>query len=139
MIYFGERENGPPARDQEAITPATWHGIVGLIQAALSTGRFAEDFPDRACVDPGMDGAITGANEKQFYARLKGDHPNVEIPLNPDRAPETIQALEVVEFCHRHVSMPVGPDNHDHFAHQHYLHFSRERGQEDFAREINTI
>jgi hypothetical protein len=139
MSYFGERENGPPPRDQEAITLAAWHGIVGLIQGALRTGLFAQDFPDKCCTDDGMAEAITGSNVDHFYARLRGDHPDVEIPLAPDRAPETIQALEVVEFCHRHVSMPVAPVTHEYFAHKHYLHFLREIAQADFVREINTI
>jgi len=139
MSYLGERESGSPVQDQETITSAAWQGIVGLIQSALGTGLFAEDFPDRACTDEGMSAAITGCNEQQFYLRLKGDHPEIHAPLDPNSAPGTIQALEVVEFCHRHVSMPTCPDTHAYFSHKHYLHFWRNKGQEDFADEINTI
>jgi len=53
--------------------------------------------------------------------------------------PDTIPALEVVEFCFRHASLPIDPESHPYFSHRHYLHFSRPYGQEQFAREINTI
>ena len=53
MTYFGERENGRPIQNQEEITPAAWRGVVGLVQSALGTALFAEDFPDRSCTDNG--------------------------------------------------------------------------------------
>ncbi len=139
MHYLGARENGPPVQDQEAITPAAWQGIVGLIQAGLRTALFAEDFPDRSCVDHGFVEAITGCNERQFYLRLTGDHPEIPIPLDANIVPDTIRALEVVEFCYQHASMPIGPEAHNYFAHRHYLHFRRDMGQEQFARDINMI
>jgi hypothetical protein len=135
--YFGAREIGPPVQDQEAITLAAWQGIVGLVQAGLRTGLFAEDFPDRACGD--LAGAITGSSEEQFNLRLRGDHPEIRVPLDPNVLPDTIPALEVIEFCYRHVSMPIAPEPHGFFAHRHYLHFRRDDGQAQFARDINTI
>jgi hypothetical protein len=137
MSYFGAREIGPPVRDQEAITVAAWQGIVGVVQAGIRTGLFAEDFPNRTCGD--LPDAITGCSEEQFNLRLRGDHPEIRVPLDSNAMPETIPALEVIEFCFLHVSMPIAPDPHDYFAHRHYLHFSRERGQEQFMVEINTI
>lgn len=139
MNYLGARENGPPAQDREAITPAAWQGIVGVIQASLRTALFAEDFPDRSCIDEGFREAITGCNEQQFYLRLTGDHPRTHVPLDPNNVPETVQASEIVEFCYQHVSMPIHPEPHAYFAHRHYLHFRRDMGQEQFAREVNTI
>jgi hypothetical protein len=139
MSYLGDREVGKPLQDQELITPAAWRGMVGLIQSSLRTARFAEDFPDRSCIDQGMSAAITGCNEEQFYSRLNGDHSEIEVPITTDVVPTTLQALEVVEFCHRHVSLPISPNPHSHYSHNHYLHFSRNRGQEEFAKEVNTI
>jgi hypothetical protein len=139
MPYFGERENGPPQQDQEAITPAAWQGIVAVIQTALRTARFAENFPDRACIDHGLAAAITGCNEGQFYARLKGEHPSINVPLDPQTIPDTVAALEVLEFCYRYVSLPKHPTFHDYYAHSHYLYFSREEGQAEFREQINAI
>jgi hypothetical protein len=139
MNYLGARENGPPVQNQQALTPAAWQGIVGLIQTMLRTARFAEDFPDRACVDPGLDQAITGSNEQQFYLRVRGEHPNILTPLNPEVVPDTIAALELVEFCFRKVSMPVAPEAHEFYMHRHYLHFRRAAGQEEFVGEVNEI
>jgi hypothetical protein len=139
MHYLGERENGPPRQDQEALTPAAWQGIVAVIQTSLRTARFAEKFPDRACIDQGLAAAITGCNEGQFYARLKGEHPSIDVPLDPQTIPDTVAALEVVEFCYRYVSLPKHPAFHDYYAHTHYLYFSREEGQEEFREEINSI
>ena len=139
MNYFGVRENGPPVQNQEAITPAAWQGIVGLIDAYLRTAMFAQDFPDRSCIDQGLAEAITGCNEGHFYLRLRGDHPGIPAPLDPNVLPDTIQALEIVEFCYQHVSMPIDPVNHDYYAHRHYLRFRRDLGQEQFSHEVNSI
>ncbi len=139
MDYFGEQETGPPLRSEDTISPAAWQGIVGLIQSSLRTGLFAEDFPDRACVDNGMSAAITGCNEHQFYMRLKGDHPQIEVPLDPGNVPVTVNAIEIVQFCYKHVSFPILPQSHGYYAHHHYLDFSRREGQEAFAGEVNTI
>jgi hypothetical protein len=137
MNYLGARENGPPVQDQEAITLPAWRGIVGMIQGGLANALFAEDFPDRSCAD--FAEAITGCSRDQFYLRLTGEHPEIPVPLDPNNVPETLPALEVVEFCFRHVSMPVAPDPHDYFFHRHYLHFQRGMGQEEFARDVNSI
>ena len=139
MRYFGEQESGPPLRDQETISPAAWHGIVGLIQSSLRTGLFAEDFPDRACIDTGMSAAITGSNVSHFYLRLKGDNPEIDVPLDPANVPNTVQAIEVVQFCYRHASTPISPEPHSYYAHSHCLYFSRSEGQKEFANDVNTI
>jgi hypothetical protein len=139
MNYLGARENGPPIQNEAAIALTAWQGIVGLIEAYLRTARFAEDFPDRSCVDHGFAEAITGCNERHFYLRLRGDHPDIPVPLDPNAVPDTIQASEIVEFCHQHVSMPIDPVAHEYFAHRHYLRFRRDLGQEEFCREINSI
>lgn len=139
MNYFGAREIGPPVQDQEALTLAAWQGIIGVIQTGLRTALLAEDFPDRSCTDHGFVEAITGCNEQQFYLRLRGDHPEIAVPLDPNVLPETIPVLELVEFCHSHASAPVAAEPHDYFAHRHYLHFRRAEGQAQFAHDINTI
>jgi hypothetical protein len=139
MHYFGERENGPPIQDREAITATAWQGIVGLIESSLRTAMFAEDFPDRSCQDEGRNETITGCNERQFYLRLAGDHPEIPLPLDPNNLPDTVAALELLEFCYRHASEPVGSEPHAYFAHRHYLHFSRDAGQTAFARDANSI
>jgi archaeosine-15-forming tRNA-guanine transglycosylase len=137
MNYFGAREIGPPIQDQQVLTLAAWHGIVAVVQAGLRTGLFAEDFPDRTCGD--LPDAITGCCEEQFNLRLSGEHPDIRVPLDPNTLPETIPALELIEFCYPHVSMPIAAEPHEYFVHRHYLHFRRADGQAQFAREINTI
>jgi hypothetical protein len=139
MHYFGERENGPPIQDQEAITLNAWQGIAGLILTSLRTALFAEDFPDRSCVDHGRNETITGCNEGQFYLRLAGEHPNIPLPLDPNHPPDTTAALELLEYCFQHVSQPVGAEAHEYFGHRHYLHFRRDAGQTEFARDANSI
>src|ERR1700730_12258661 len=118
MDYLGARENGPPVQNQEAITPAAWHGIVGLIQSALRTALLAHNFPDRSCIDRGVSEAITGCNERQFYLRLNGDHPEIPVRLDADTLLDTVSALEAVEFCSQHVSRPTGFEPHTYFAHE---------------------
>ena len=139
MNYLGVREGGPPPRDQEMITLAAWQGIVGLIQSSLRTGLFAEHFPDRSCTDEGFGEAITGCNERQFYLRLAGDHPRIHVPLDPSNLPDTVHALELVEFCYQHASLPVNSEAHGYFAHRHHLHFRPDLGRDQFVTEVNSI
>jgi hypothetical protein len=44
-LYFSERERGTEPRDQQEISQAFWSGLIGLIQARLADGSFAESFP----------------------------------------------------------------------------------------------
>lgn len=136
-MYFGEREAGLPARTEEELTPPAWRGIVAAIITYLRTGWLAESFPEHAC--PDRPGAITGSDQVQFYGALQGEHPEIEIPLDPNTPPPTVPALELTEFCHRHVSKPLSGRDHEFYGHTHYSDFSKEEGQTEFTNQINTI
>jgi len=136
-VYFGEREAGLPPRTQEELTPPAWHGIVAAIVTYLRSGWLSESFPKHGCGD--FPGAITGSDQDQFYGALQGEHPEIETPLNPNTPPPTVPALELIEFCHRRVSKPLSVEDHPFFKHAHYGNFSKEEGQTEFTKEINTI
>jgi hypothetical protein len=55
-------------------------------------------------------------------------------------APSTGPALDLVEFCHRHVAQPVNDDGrfHSYYGHFH-LEFDRDAGRELFRSQINLI
>ena len=136
-LYFGEREAGLPPRSQEEMTLPAWRGIVTAIVTYLRTGWLAEAFPEFEC--PDRPGAVTGSDQDQFYGALQGQHPEIEIPLNPNTLPATVPSLELTEFCHRLVSKPLSAGAHEFFGHFHYADFSKEEGQTEFADQINTI
>jgi len=46
--------------------------------------------------------------------------------------------LDLVEFCHRHVSKPTQGTFHSYFKH-HHLSFDRDAGQADFRARLNRL
>lgn len=38
--YFSDRENGPRARTDQAISPLVWAGLVALVQGLINSGAF---------------------------------------------------------------------------------------------------
>jgi hypothetical protein len=150
-IYFSDREFGAKAREAQQITPAAWQGIVGAIETRIDAGAFGLDFPERC-----NDGSawIVGTDRTTFSQVLQGEIPDLEWPLRTATAtrsdffgsstaepyaPETALALDLIEFCYRHVAEP-GEDGlvHSHFGH-HHLEFNRELGQENLRLQINRI
>lgn len=149
--YFSDREFGARAREAQEIAPAAWRGIVGAIETRIDAGAFGLDFPERC-----NDGSawIVGTDRTTFSQALQAEIPDLEWPLRTSKAtssdffgsstaepyaPETALALDLIEFCYRHVAeqsedSPV----HSYFGH-HHLEFNRELGRERLLVQINRI
>jgi hypothetical protein len=138
MDYFSEKEKGPIARIQQTITQNVWGGIVALIQTMISTGAFGEDFPE-TCSDG--QGPI-GTDIRTFSLVLKSEIPNIPWPLpddpNDPYEPDTLMALDLIQFCYRVTSKPIQCGYHSYFKHYH-LSFDREAGQIEFIEKVNRI
>lgn len=146
MEYFSDKEQGPRARIEDQLTPAIWDGIVAHIQSLIAIGAFGEHFPE---VCPDGAGPI-GTNERAFSQALKAEIPKIEWPLKASNeqgsflredepyAPDTIVALDLIQFCYMHVAKPIQGNYHNFFQH-HHLSFDAIAGQQEFKEKINRI
>ena len=59
-------------------------------------------------------------------------------PWRSSAKPQTVDILDLIEFCWKNIAQPEPWDYHDHFRHDH-LQFDVEEGQEKFREAINEI
>ncbi len=148
--YFSDREFGARARDVQEITASAWRGVVAAINSRIDAGAFGLNFP-RRCEDGGA--LITGNDETTISGAIQGEIPNLEWPLRTftsihsslfgssgtePYAPPTPIALDLIEFCWRHVAQPNERTFHSYYGHAH-LEFDRDSGRVAFAEQINRI
>lgn len=132
--YFSDREQGPRARTEETISPVVWCGIAATIESLVADGSFGESFPD-ACSD---GGAVVGTDWRRWYSVMRAEAANISWPFSASEVPGTLQILDLIEFCHRHVSKPTQGVYHSFFKH-HHLSFHREAGRAAFEERINSL
>lgn len=132
--YFSDRERGPRPRTKLEIEAPSWGGLIALIDSYVSNGGFGVDFPE-SCLD---GYGPTGTDMHAFGLALRAEIPDIEWPLRADTIPNTLSALDLVEFCHRHVAEPIKGSYHSFFRHSH-LTFDRSTGQADFRDRVNRI
>ena len=147
MQYFSDQERGPQPRSLETISPTAWGGIIAAVKSAVEDGSFGEDFPE-TCPD---GGAVCGSDSKAFPLALKAEVHGIEWPLQLETsegegwqatmvpyAPHFLDALDLIQFCYRHVSKATQHDYHSYFRH-HHLSFDRDSGRREFRARINRI
>ncbi len=145
--YFSDREQGPRARTEEAISPAVWGGIVGLVQSLIATGSFGAKYPN-LCPEGHCP---VGTDENAFSLAVQAEMPGLSWPLVTMEqvqedyfaelkpfAPNTLLALDFVEFCYRIVAKPIQGSHHSYFGHYH-LTFDEYQGKQAFLEDINRI
>lgn len=143
MEYFSDKESISKPQTVDTITPAAWGGIVALIQSLVATGAFGMQYPEMC---PNGDGPI-GTDEQSFVLALKAEVPDVQWPLQTIQkeswetkhwAPETMVALDLIQFCYQAVAKSIQGGYHSFFRH-HHLSFDEEAGKDSFLEKINTI
>jgi len=143
MEYFSDKENKSKPQTVDSVTPAAWGGIVALIQSLIATGAFGNQYPEM-CPD---GNGPTGTDEQSFVLALKAEVPDAEWPLQTTEkeswetkpwAPETMVALDLIQFCYQAVAKPIQGGYHSFFRH-HHLSFDEEAGKDSFREKINTI
>jgi len=132
--YFSDRERGPRPRTNLEIEAPAWGGLVALISSYVANGGFGIDFP-KSCPD---GRGPTGTDSHRFGLALRAEIPDIDWPLRAETVPHTLSALDLIEFCHRHVAEPVRDNYHDFCGHWH-LSFDRSNGQADFRDQVNCI
>ena len=145
--YFSDKERGPIPRTSETIAPAAWGGIVAAVTSAVQDGSFGEDFPD-VCPD---GSCVFGTDVEAFARAMRAEIHGINWPLQtdvsepnrwrPERipyAPNTLDILDFIQFCHHHVSRAVRGSYHSYFKHYH-LSFDRKAGRDEFQDRINRV
>ena len=145
--YFSDRENGPRARTEQAISPAVWAGLVATVQALINSGAFGLRFPER-CPD---GQAVCGCDTDALAASVIAEMPGLAWPLETmclveegflsqrePFAPDTLLILDFIEFIYASVAKPIPGKHHDFFSH-HHLTFDQQSGQEEFRATVNRI
>lgn len=147
MEYFSDQINGSPARNVDEIPHNVWGGIVATINSHISSGSFGKHFP--LCCPDGP--AIIAADENVFRLALISEVPGIEYPFvtekrkddwwaNPNEpfTPNYLSILDLIQFCHEHIAMPIQGGHHSHFNHYH-LSFDEDAGKQEFRNKINRI
>ena len=145
--YFSDRENGPRARTEQAISPAVWAGLVATVQALINSGAFGLRFPER-CPD---GQAVCGCDTDALAASVIAEMPGLAWPLETTClvdegflsqrepfAPDTLLIMDFIEFIYASVAKPIPGKHHDFFSHHHFT-FDQQLGQEEFRATVNRI
>lgn len=133
-LYYSDRELGPRPRTSEKIEAVAWGGIVALMQKLANDGSFGAEFPIQ-CPD---NKRPIGSDVETMALAMQAEIPDLSWPLNSRVAPATLSALDLVEFCYKHVAQPIQQSFHGFFGHYH-LDFDQMAGREDFRVSINQI
>lgn len=143
MEYFSDKEGKLKPQTIDSITPAVWGGIVAFIQSLVATGAFGKRYPE---ICPDGNGPI-GTDEHSFVLALRAEVSDVQWPLEIEKgphyektpwAPETIEVLDLIQFCYQAVAEPIRGSYHSFFRHYH-LSFDEEAGKDSFREKVNTI
>ena len=131
---YSDRVRGPRPRTEEEITERPWGGLVAIVESGLAYPLFAEDYP-RLCED---GRGVYACDEGAFRLALLADVPELDWPLDPHEPPETLVALDLVEFLYDHASAPFERDYHKFFGH-HHLEFDEREGRRRLREKVNSV
>lgn len=140
--FFSDRTGQPVPRVGEEITADAWRGLVALIEARISDGSLARDFPMRDCEDGA--GYVSGTDDVMFSDSLKAHVPQAgDNPLARNRLPSTAVVLDILDFVALHIDRPTLRDFHRYFGHEH-LFFSHDQewitpGETQFREDVDLI
>ncbi|HEE4846453.1 TPA: stationary phase or STEss regulating sigma factor [Klebsiella pneumoniae] len=150
MKFFSDIERGPAQRISNEVTTKVWAGLVSYINILTNNGYFAKDFPEEC---PDGQGCV-GTGVKDLKAALLAEIPNLDWPLITEIetkeslswaremvpfVPNYLDVMDLIQFCYKHVAIPVKGDYHSYFRHYHFHDFQIEAGREEFREKINTI
>jgi hypothetical protein len=94
---------------------------------------------------------VCGTDELAFSLAMLAEIRGIDWPLQTEvseqrsysyertsYAPETLDILDFVQFCHRHMSKAIQGNYHSYFEH-HHLSFERETGRAEFRNRVNRV
>ncbi|MBF0422176.1 MAG: stationary phase or STEss regulating sigma factor [Magnetococcales bacterium] len=133
MEYFSDQQRGKREAFREDISDQVWRGILSHINALIDNGAFGESFPE-ICIDGPV---VFGSCKSAFSDACRAEIPRLPEDWDIDK-PDTLDLLDLIQFCFKNISKPSRHDYHDYFKHYH-LTFNRQEGQETFLGQINQI
>ncbi|PSL17307.1 AbiJ-NTD4 domain-containing protein [Shimia abyssi] len=137
MSYFSEREHGERPRSSEIIGEGAWGGIQALIIGRIEDGSFGATYPETC-----QDGAGPFGTDANLLARaVRAEIPAFADPPwfdNASEPPETLDILDLIEFCWRAVGQPIKGSYHGYFQHYHLSH-DTDVGRDEFREAVNRI
>lgn len=109
-------------------------GISATFHRLAEQHYFAAEFPERC-----LDGqGVAGTDMDALQHLLNGHVPTLGgVPIDQQH-PTTATAMDVVEFCWRHIQEPHVVNHHSFFHHDHYQ-FDQTAGRKRWCTEINRI
>ena len=137
MTYFSEREKGECVREHEDISTIAWGGIQAQIFARIEDGSFGASFPE-TCIDGPF---VVGTDKNSLWQAMRAEIPNLQdCPwyTSSEEAPQTLDILDIIEFCWQQIGEPIRDIYHQHFKHYHLL-FDVELGRDKFREKVNEI
>ena len=140
MTYFSDRENGEKPREDEEINEQVWGGIRSEIESRVDNGSFGKSFPKNCPDERGVTGSDQINLQDAMIARISSlSHDHHWPPWSHDfPMPQTVDILDLIEFCWKNIAQPELRDYHKFFGHYH-LQFDVEEGQKKFREVINEI
>jgi|GEM_PF-235308 len=132
--YFSDRENGQRARTNESIDARTWGGLYAVISGRMDDASIGWRFPEQC---PDGNGPC-GYDFTNFKLTIEAEIPNIGLPLSSEEPPETIDALDLLEFIAASVGEPEQGSFHSYFGH-HHLSWKRDEGLARFVADVNRI
>ncbi|MFF3671996.1 hypothetical protein [Microtetraspora malaysiensis] len=149
--FYSDRAGQAKERISEDISERAWAGLTTLIRQRINDGSLARAFPKYDCPDDRTGhSTITGTDEEMFLDALRAHVPQLSEPsagtdtekrgvmelidfvspgpasptnpLDPHKVPDTVAALDVVDFVALHIDQPSSSSFHGWgFAHTHYF------------------
>ena len=106
MSLFSDREIGELPRDKEDIGTGPWGGLRVLVKTRIEDGSFGIDYPKNCPDDRGPYGTDEISFEDALFAMVRG-LPEKHWENTWDGPPKTIDILDLLEFCWKHVGHPT--------------------------------
>jgi hypothetical protein len=146
--FYSDTITGQKIRNIEIIPNNVWKGFVGIIENNISNGNFGQEFPLQ-CQE---EEAIRGASRDDFITKLvlfipnfqtyelKAENLHISIPgVTRPITPETLDILDLIQFCYEHISKAKQESYHSCWNHYHLSFNNKETAQKEFKDTINTV
>jgi hypothetical protein len=136
VAYFSEREGDLPPQTQDGVPPGFVQAIVSMLSGLCKRGWLARGWP-RVCPDDPHP--IIGADEEAFWSEaLATLNFESSTPRELVNESQPLRILNLIEFTHRHVALPIHGSHHAHFSHYH-LDFNGPQGKDEFRQDVNGL
>ena len=141
--YFSEKEKGKVPLTTEEISIKVWNAIVSIFEKYKAKQVFSQNFPE-TCPEGQV---ICGFNKQSFEDRVRGEIPNLKMPIRIIKTYQEKQdkyaVLDFIEFCYKNISDPIelrcNSRHIDFHQHNHYSFKDDRENKLLFIEDINKI